>query len=99
MKRQKGLIWKPILEIPPTFWLEDFKYSEGLLTLYVQDQPEYEYKWSLFMVENSHYVEWFQEQSVGIHEDRNIAHYLIRTPNEIFEVLDLNEPRPTLIWN
>ena len=65
----------------------------------MKPEPEYEYKWSLFMVENSHYVEWFQDQSVGIHEGTDIAHYLIRTPNEIFEVLDLNDPRPTLIWN
>lgn len=62
-------------------------------------KPEYQYRWSLFIVKNSPYVEWFQEQSLGRHEGTDIAHYLIRTPNEMFEILDLNEPRPTAIWS
>ena len=66
----------------------------------MKSETEYEYKWSLFIVENSSYVEWFREESAGIYEGIDIVHYLIRTPNEMFEVLDTgNLEDVTLIWN
>lgn len=66
----------------------------------MKSEPEYEYKWSLFIIKNSSYVEWFQEESAGIYEGIDIIHYLIRTPNEMFEILDTGEPEDvTFIWN
>lgn len=142
MKREKWLKWEPSEGIPPTFWLMDFKYSEGLLTLYVQDQinkslpmlsicfsdflsmhitdegnllkdtcdideslmkmekkPGYYYRWSLFIVENSHYIEWFNKEILGKGENLDIIHYVIKTPNEIVEVLDSTDHKPILRWN
>lgn len=145
MKREKWQPWKPnkgIKEIPPAFWLEDFKYSEGLLTLYVQDQidkslpmlticfndflamritdegdllkhtsdvdeslreipkkPGYYYRWGLFTVENSHYIEWFNKDILGKNENLDIIHYVVKTPNEIVEVLVSTDPKPILKWN
>lgn len=142
MKREKWLKWKPNEGIPPTFWLENFKYNKGLLTLYVQDQidkslpmlsicfndflsmhitdegnllkdtcdvdeslskmekkPGYYYRWSLFTVENSHYIEWFNKEILGEHENLDIIHYVIKTPNEIVEVLDSADHKPILRWN
>ena len=52
--------------------------------------------WSLFKVENSKYVEWFHEQSLGIRRDQEIVHFVFATANDVVEVLDL-EP-PTLRW-
>ena len=52
--------------------------------------------WSLFTVENSKYVEWFHEQSLDIHRDKKIVHFVFATANDVVEVLDL-EP-PTVRW-
>lgn len=46
------------------------------------------YKWSLFTVENSSYLAWFHDQSVGIHRDLKIVHHVIKTPGDVIEILD-----------
>lgn len=77
--------------------ISSYELDKALVNL--EKEPEYEYTWSLFTVENSSYVEWFHEQSVGIKRDIGIAHYLIKTANEVIEVLDLEDPRPTFMWS
>ncbi|MEM6612744.1 MAG: hypothetical protein AAF652_10920 [Cyanobacteria bacterium P01_C01_bin.72] len=77
--------------------ISSYDLDKALVNL--EKKSEYEYKWSLFTVENSRYVEWFHEQSVGIKRDIGIAHYLIMTADEVIEVLDLEDPRPTFMWN
>lgn len=54
-------------------------------------------RWTLYTVENSLYLKWFHEQSLNIRKKDNLVHYLIATPNEIIDVIDLSSP--TLIWN
>ena len=76
--------------------IDSYDLDEALIDL--KKEPEYAFKWSLFTVENSRYVEWFHEQSVGIKRDVDIAHYLIKTPNETIEVLDTEDPQPTMMW-
>lgn len=55
------------------------------------------YKWSLFTVEDSLYLQWFHEQSLDIHINDEIKHYLILTPDDVIEVLD--SEIPTVMWN
>ncbi len=53
----------------------------------MQLEPSSWQKWTLFIVENSHYLEWFHEQSVDINRDLKIVHYVIKTPDDVTEVL------------
>lgn len=55
------------------------------------------YKWSLFTVENSLYLEWFHEQSLGVRKKEELVHYIIRTSEDVIEVLDIAEP--TVMWS
>ena len=77
--------------------ISSYDLDEALINL--KKEPEYELEWSLFTVENSRYVEWFHEQSVDIKRDLDIVHYLIKTTNEVIEVLDLDDPSPTFMWS
>ena len=76
--------------------IDSYDLDEAIINL--KKEPEYDFKWSLFTVENSRYVEWLHEQSVDIKRDIDIAHYLIKTLNEVIEVLDTENPRPTMMW-
>ena len=51
---------------------------------------------SLFMVENSTWLEWFQEESHGIHDGEDIMHYAIYTANDCIDVLSAFDP--TVEW-
>ncbi len=53
---------------------------------------EFYTKWSLFEVDSSHYVQWFNEESLGIHQDENIRHFVFITMNDVVEVLSTYEP-------
>lgn len=55
------------------------------------------YKWSLFTVENSLYLEWFHEQSLGVRKKEKLVHYVIRTSEDVIEVLDIESPK--VMWN
>ena len=55
------------------------------------------YKWSLFTVEDSLYLQWFHEQSLDTHKNDEITHYIILTPDDLIEVL--HSEIPTVIWN
>ena len=76
--------------------IDSYDLDQALINM-EQDQ-DYDFKWSLFKVENSRYLEWFHEQCVGLKRNVDIAHYLIKTPNETIEVLDVNNSSPTLMW-
>lgn len=49
-------------------------------------------KSTLFLVENSSYVNWFHEETIGIHLNRVIKHYAIYTSNDCIDVLSDAEP-------
>lgn len=55
------------------------------------------YKWSLFTVDDSLYLEWFHEQSLGVRKKEELVHYVIRTSEDVIEVLDIDSP--TVTWN
>lgn len=72
--------------------------DEGdLLKTVSEAERDKEGKWTLFTVENSLYLKWFLEQNFHIRENTGLVHYLIATPNEIIDILDLSSP--TLMWN
>jgi hypothetical protein len=49
-------------------------------------------EWSLYTVENSYYIKWFQEISCGLNSNRIINHYFIYTQDDIIEVLSEKLP-------
>jgi len=49
-------------------------------------------QWSLYTVRNSSYSEWFADESCGIHDDENIIHYAIYTPNDCIDILSVYPP-------
>lgn len=53
-----------------------------------------EMQWPLLTVENSSYLEWYHEESLGIQKakPRKVLHYLIVTPADCVEVLAANPP-------
>ena len=58
------------------------------------------YKWSLFTVENSLYLEWFHQESVGVRQNTELIHYVIQTADDVIEVLDIAEiGSPIVTWN
>jgi len=68
--------------------------DEGdLLKIVSEAERDEEARGPLFIVENSHYLEWFHDQSCNIRQKDNLVHYRIVTPNEIVDVLDLSTPQ------
>ena len=54
----------------------------------------------LYTVQNSHYVKWFHRKSCGVRENDRIIHYVVATPDDMVEILDLDIPEepPAVIW-
>ena len=48
---------------------------------------------SLYIVEDSTWIKWFNEESYGIHKSNKIIHYAIYTPNDCIDVLSEYEPK------
>lgn len=65
--------------------------DEGDLVQTIQLRPELG-SFSLFVVENSSWVEWFESESCGLHSRKNIVHYAIYTSNDCIDVLSEFEP-------
>jgi hypothetical protein len=54
-------------------------------------------EWSLFKVQNSTYIQWLKEESLGIYESQEIYHYVFYTPDEAIEVLATYTPIVNII--
>jgi hypothetical protein len=48
--------------------------------------------WPLFIVENSRFLEWFQEESYNIHTEENPIHYQVSTPNDCIDIISAFPP-------
>lgn len=70
-----------------------------LKTLHEMENQEILGKSSLFTVENSLYSQWFYAQNYGMHDNTELTHYRIATPDEVIDVLYLKEPNPTVMWS
>jgi len=53
-------------------------------------------KGTLFKINNSDFIAWFNEQSYNIYKDENIIHYSILTPNDCVDILSITIP--TVEW-
>ncbi len=65
----------------------DYLKSLGELSKYIDGA------WPLYIVENSKYIEWFNEESLGMHKDDDIVHYAIYTPVDLVDVLSAFPPK------
>ncbi|MBN0987334.1 hypothetical protein [Amphritea pacifica] len=71
------------------------KFDEGdiLRTIESIDNPG---KSSLFLVENSRWLDWFLEDGYKINENMGIKHYAIYTPTDCIDIL--SEAEPEVEW-
>lgn len=77
---------------------EPREFEKTLLDM--QPEPNFYQKWSLFTIKNSKYIDWFLEQTGGVHDNDPIIHYSIETPDDVIEVLDIKtENSPIVKWN
>ena len=64
---------------------------------YLNDEVDYSQletrKWSLFVIEKSSLLIWFQQVSQGIHDSQQVVHYAIYTPNECIDILSAYPPK------
>lgn len=50
-------------------------------------------EWCLFKAKKSDFIDWIVEESGGIYLQDSITHYFFVTPNDIIEILSLEEPK------
>ena len=89
-----SLICPPIKsEINISFdWIHSFRVTDegdllGMLGAYGINQT------GIYRVANSTYLAWFTKQSIGIHENKMIEHYVIATSNDVVDVLSVVSPK------
>lgn len=46
----------------------------------------------IYTLLDSEYLEWFHQQSLGIHLKENITHYMVVTMNDVIEILSSEKP-------
>ena len=78
-------------------WIHSFRLTDEGDLLKMQDEQQGQMITGLYLVENSAYLKWFNEQSADAHSDENIAHYLIVTTNDVVDVLSSENPVSLLI--
>lgn len=71
---------------------EEGKCMELLNDLYIFIESGKCEKGILFKVENSDYLQWFREQSLGRYDNEKIEHYMIISFDVVSEVLSLSAP-------
>ena len=49
-------------------------------------------KWSIFIVKNSEYIKWFNEESYNIYSEYKIMHFVFIAINDIVEILSTYIP-------
>lgn len=53
--------------------------------------------WTFFKIDNSSYVQWFNEETYNIYSNYHIEHYVFLSADDIVEVLSIYPPTVTLI--
>lgn len=73
-------------------WVHSFRLTDEGDLLKMQDEQQGNMLIGIYLVENSSYLGWFNEQSADVHIDEDIAHYLIVTTNDVVDVLSTEKP-------
>ncbi len=74
-------------------------FEECTVAFRCMDEGVYPASWSknipsfISIVENSEYIEWFNQESGGIRRYKGLVHYAIYTENECIDVIDLEPPK------
>lgn len=76
-------------------WMHSFRVTDEGDLLKMQDALEGKMIMGVYIVEDSNYLSWFNEQSANIHDGDLINHYLIVTGDDVIDVL--SSVSPTII--
>lgn len=78
-------------------WVHSFRLTDEGDLLKMQDEQQGNMLTGIYLVENSSYLRWFNEQSADVHINEGIIHYLIITTNDVVDVLSSEKPSSSLI--
>ncbi|HCM9481412.1 hypothetical protein [Enterobacter roggenkampii] len=78
-------------------WVHSFRLTDEGDLLKMQDEQQGNMITGIYLVENSSYLGWFNEQSADVHIDEDITHYLIVTTNDVVDVLSSEKPLSSLL--
>lgn len=73
-------------------WTHSFRVTDEGDLLKMLGEQKGKMRVGIYKVEDSSYLEWFNDQSFNIHEKEKIIHYLIVTVNDIIDVLSSESP-------
>ncbi|MDH2899306.1 hypothetical protein ACP3TB_03575 [Rahnella variigena] len=73
-------------------WIHSFRLTDEGDLLKMQEEQNGKMLTGVYIVEKSIYLEWFTNQSAGIHDSEFITHYLIVTSDEVVDVLSSVSP-------
>lgn len=76
-------------------WVYSFRVTDEGDLLKMQNEQKGEMLTGLYFVEESQYLEWFNEQSANIHDDA--VHYMLSTVDDVIDILSSVEPSIELI--
>lgn len=66
--------------------------DEGDFLKTLKDNPEIQDEHIIYDVENSNYINWFHEQSLGIRSGSGLRHYAVYSESECVDVLAYGAP-------
>ncbi|MGY5954727.1 hypothetical protein ACUY4R_003405 [Kosakonia sp. BK9b] len=78
-------------------WVHSFRLTDEGDLLKMQDEQQGNMLKGIYLVENSSYLKWFNEQSADVHINEGITHYLIVTTNDVVDALSSEKPSSSLI--
>lgn len=73
-------------------WIHSFRLTDEGDLLKMQEEQNGEMLVGIYTVDESAYLKWFTEQSVGIHDSESITHYIIVTSDDVIDVLSSVSP-------
>ncbi|EPI9093995.1 hypothetical protein ACTBVO_000627 [Yersinia enterocolitica] len=66
-------------------WVYSFRVTDEGDLLKMQEEQQGEMLTGLYLVENSKYLEWFNEQNGNMHE--RVVHYMLSTVDDVIDIL------------
>lgn len=76
-------------------WVHSFRVTDEGDLLKMLDELNGQMTTGVYIVGESNYLSWFNEQSFSIHDDESINHYLIVTGDDVIDVLSSVSPMIT----